>query len=311
MRYLSILFLSILLIGCAHKEESKIRLAAVEWIGYAPLFIADAKGWLPANVKLVEFPSNYDILEAIKSIDLEAAALTLDEVIRIRANHPQKDFVVIAAIDYSNGADAIVATPSIHSIQELKGKRVAYEPKSIQEFMLKRALLLHKLSIEDITPVLIKYDTILKARQQKLFDAAVTFEPIKSKLLATGLHTIFDSSQIPYEIIDVLSVKRTLLMSHPNTLKKLLQAYFKGVRYLQNNPKAQEFLAHMFGVSLAQVRQMLQGVQILGCKENLDYFSTQAPLATKNIASYLIQSGIIKKFNDHLHDPRSIKEICR
>ena len=311
MRYIIILLISLFIFfGCTKKKESTIRLAAVQWIGYAPLFVADAKGWLPSNVKLVEFPSNYDILEAIKSIDLEAAALTLDEVIRIRSND-HKNFMVIGVIDYSSGADAIVADPAINSVSQLKGKRVAYEPKSIQEFMLHRALELSGMDMSDITPVLVQYDTVLQMRRKDAFDAAVTFEPVKSRLIQSDMHTIFDSSQIPYEIIDVLAVDEALIDSHPKTLSALLKAYFKGVRYIKEDPKANELLAHIFHATPDQIETMLKGVKILDCKENLDYFQSKAARTAAIIARHLKRTGIVEEPDIDLFEPTFVEEICR
>ncbi|BAF70862.1 ABC transporter substrate-binding protein [Nitratiruptor sp. SB155-2] len=260
-------------VGCTHKPSTTLRVGLVNWIGYAPLYVAEAKGWLPNNIKIVDFPSNYDIIEALKLGTLESAALTLDEVL---INYRDlNSYKAVWLIDYSNGADAIVAAPEIKSLQDLRHKRVAFEPKSVQEYLLDRALQKGNLTRGDIIPKPLKYDEALTAWKQKRVDAAATFEPIKTELINNGMHTVFDSSQIPYEIIDLLVVHNSLIKTF--TLKKLIQAYQKGVTFIQADPdSSMQIVANYLHITPREARDALMGVQLPGCSTNKHVYRSKA-----------------------------------
>ena len=58
-------------------------------------------------------------------------------------------------------------------------------------------------------------------------DGAVTFDPFKSQMTASGGRTIFDSSQIPGEIVDLLAVRASVLEKNPHAVQGLLAGSVK------------------------------------------------------------------------------------
>ena len=117
--------------GCSRKEESEVKLGMVQWIGYSPLYVAESKGLFPKQLRIIDYSSNYDIIESIKDGLLEAACLTLDEFIDLVSQGIKLHIILV--LDISNGADALLASSKINHIKELRGKRIAYEPDSVQE----------------------------------------------------------------------------------------------------------------------------------------------------------------------------------
>lgn len=74
----------LLLAGCAPRKP--LRVAAHPWVGNETLFLARQHGWLdPTWVRLVETPTAYASLHLLRVRMVEAASLTLDEVLRARA----------------------------------------------------------------------------------------------------------------------------------------------------------------------------------------------------------------------------------
>jgi len=62
--------------------EKPIRIGTNVWPGYEPLYLARDIGlYDKAKVQLVEYPSASGVIRALKSRSIEAAALTLDEVL--------------------------------------------------------------------------------------------------------------------------------------------------------------------------------------------------------------------------------------
>ena len=107
--------------------DTKVRLGTVAWIGYAPFYVAVEKNLFSRHgvkVELQDFPDPALMPAAIAGGGLQGAMYTYDQVIT-SVGKGQKHRVVLP-IDYSNGADAIVADKSIKSIADLKGKKGAY-----------------------------------------------------------------------------------------------------------------------------------------------------------------------------------------
>ncbi|BCD68843.1 ABC transporter substrate-binding protein [Nitratiruptor sp. YY09-18] len=304
-----LLIIVIFMAGCSKQYQPTIRLGLVSWIGYSPLYIAEAKGWLPKNIRIVDFPSNYDIIDAMKLDTLEASSLTLDEM--LMHHKDLADYRAIWLIDYSNGADALLAAPNIKNLQDLKGKRVAYEPQSVQEFLLERALQKAHLSYNDIILKPVKYDQVLQAWNRHEIDAAATFEPLKSDLYRQGMHTVFDSSQIPYEIVYLLVVKKSEL--DRDTIAALIKAYNKGLRFIRRKPSdSYEIIGHYLHITPNEVQKALKGVHLLGCKENYDAINKQNILRNSynTVMDFLLQQGYIHK-KPHLHEVFSFAYMQR
>ncbi|BCD61037.1 MULTISPECIES: ABC transporter substrate-binding protein [unclassified Nitratiruptor] len=276
--------------GCSHKPQQSIRIGLVDWIGYAPLYIADAKGWLPKNIEIEDYPANYDVIEAMQIGTIEMGALTLDEMLL----HYQKlpDYKAVWFIDYSNGADSLMSAPSIKTLSDLKNKRVAFEPKSVQAYLLDRTLQKGGLAREDIHLKPMKSDSTVTAWKKKEIDAAATFEPTKSELIRLGMHTLFDSSQIPYEIIDLLIVKKAFI-GDPS-LQKLINAYNKALSMIQKEPE-QSFaiIGKYLHMSSKEVKKALQEVQLLGCKENKTIIKEKLSHNFSQVATILKKRGVL------------------
>ncbi|WP_254517510.1 ABC transporter substrate-binding protein, partial [Salmonella enterica] len=69
---------------------------------------------------------------------LEAAALTLDEVLLGR--NQGLDLRVILVLDISTGADVVVAAPHVHSLADLKGRRIGFEEGATGALMMNAVL---------------------------------------------------------------------------------------------------------------------------------------------------------------------------
>ncbi len=75
-------------------------------------------------------------------------------------------------------------------------------------------------------------------------DALVTFEPMRSILLDRGARVLFDSTQIPGEIVDVLAVREDFLERHPERVTELVAGWSRAVAYAKTAPmKAAQLMA--------------------------------------------------------------------
>jgi NitT/TauT family transport system substrate-binding protein len=69
------------LVGCSKSQPLKTGIHP--WIGYESLYLADEFGWLPQTVELVKGQAASDSMTGLLAGELDAAALTLDEALRV------------------------------------------------------------------------------------------------------------------------------------------------------------------------------------------------------------------------------------
>lgn len=224
------------LAACVNKPPQSMRVSAVLWPGYEPLYLAGKLGYYgDAPVQIIDYLSNTDAMLAFRNHNLEAGAFTFDEVLRLLADG--LDIQVILIMDTSDGGDVILANPGIRSMADLKGKRVAVESSAVGGFVLARALALHGLSLDDIKVVSTNAMEQHDAFRNGKVDAAVTFDPYRTDLLRLGTHEIFSSREIPNEIVDMLVVRRDYGLRHPDTVRALVQGWFRALAYQREHPR--------------------------------------------------------------------------
>ena len=188
----------------------RLRIGTFIFSGYEPLFLARSLGKLDEKrVQLLEFPSSAEALLAFKNEAIDGLTTTLDDVLRLaQASHEPR---VVLMIDYSNGADVILAKRGIDDIEGLRGKRVGVETNALGTFMLARALETKGMKFEDVQLISLRVDGIEGAFQQGDVDAAVTYGPFSSRLIARGARLIFDSTALKGEIADALIFRRKII----------------------------------------------------------------------------------------------------
>ncbi len=235
LKFLSSIMLLLWLSACSNSEAPPLRLGTNVWPGYEPLYLARQQGFLNENkVRLIEFSSSTQTIQAFRNNLIDAAALTLDEVLLLQES--EDDIRIILVMDISNGADVIIAQPGINKLQDLKGKRIGVEGDALGAYVISRVLELAKIGKQSIHIVQLEISKQEKAFRNKSVDAVVTFEPIRSKLLKIGGKQIFDSSQIPGEIVDVLVVQNSYLKQYPENLKYLLKSWYRALAMIKAQP---------------------------------------------------------------------------
>lgn len=228
--YAGLLGLALAWLAACSQPQAPLRVATIPWIGYQPLFLARDLGHYPASaIRLVELRSNTESLRAIRNRDVEAAALTLDEALLLAAEG--HEIAVVAVLDCSAGADALVARPGIDSLSALAGARVGVESSANGAYVLSRVLHLAHLTPADVRIVPLGSGDQVAAFRAGEVDALVTYEPLRTQLGALGAQTLFDSREIPCEIVDVLVVLRDALRERKGQIDLLLRGWFAAVAH--------------------------------------------------------------------------------
>lgn len=300
----AILLLFACLSGCKPAAEP-LRIVSSPWPGYEPLYLARDLGYLDAKQFILnELPSSNITLEAFSNGSADIATITLDETLALLAQG--KKVRILAVMDVSNGADAVMAKPNIRTLADLKGKRIAVINIPLGVFMLSRTLDAAGLTAKDVSVVLMPEDKHEKAYLQNKIDVAVTFEPFKTKLAQAGARKLFDSSSIPNEIFDLLVVSEEVYQSRREELCQFTRQWFRAQEYVQMNAQeAGQRMSKRMGIDPGLYREMMNGLLVPAREENLRLLSGNSPAILKP-AQKLAQSMLEAKLLPVAVDPAAV-----
>ncbi|SNZ08540.1 NitT/TauT family transport system substrate-binding protein [Persephonella hydrogeniphila] len=293
-----IILILIITASCIFDSKEYLKIGTNVWPGYEPLYLARELGYLKnIPVHLVEYSSASQVLRAYRNRRINGAALTLDEVLLL------KDYgfepVVVLVMDISNGADVIIGRKGINSVKDLKGKKIGVENTALGAYVLTRALEKYGLSVKQVKVIPLEVDEHYRWFKEGKVDAVVTFEPVKSKLLREGGKIIFDSSQIPGEIVDVLVVERDFLTKSPHVVKSVISSWFKAVDFMKNRKEeALKIIAEREHISPEELEKAYRGMIIPDRKTNIKLVDTGEPelkKVAKKLLKIMRQKKIISK----------------
>ena len=237
-RYLCVLACAALLLpltGCMREPETAVRIGTNVWIGSEPLYLARELGRLdPAAVQLVEYPSASEVLRAFRNQAIDGMVISLDELFGLAADGLQPRIILV--VDVSHGADVVVGRRGMRTMHDLKGKSVAVESSALGAFVLSRALALNGMQAGDVNVVHLESNEQPNAFEKGQVDGAVTFDPYRAQFLRAGAKTLFDSTQIPGEIVDLVAVRATVLERRPKAIQALLTGWFGALDYIKRDP---------------------------------------------------------------------------
>ena len=292
------LALAPLLHGCGTGEAKPFSVAAHVWPGYEPLFLARTKGWLDEKrVRLVETPSATSSLNALSNGIVEAAALTLDEVLRARASGLSLGVVLV--FDVSAGADMVLARPGINTLADLKGRLVGVEQGGLGAVMLSSALQSAGLATKDVRQVSIVPADQLNAWRDGQLDAVVTYEPVASKLLEDGAIQLFDSRQMPQMIVDVLAVRSEALKSQQASIRHLLVSHFRALHFLLNSFRdASELIAPRMHLHPDKLRSVFKGLDLPEVDSNRRLLAGATPellSSARKLSGSMVKAGLLSR----------------
>jgi NitT/TauT family transport system substrate-binding protein len=279
---------------------AQVSLGVVNWIGYGPIYCAAANGYYRKygwDVKLVTFSDNSLMSGALEGGELEASTLTYDQV--IMAASKGWTLKVVMPVDYSSGGDAILATATIHTVRDLKGKKVAFQPSSPSDFLLGYALAQAGLSESDIRAVNATPEGVVAIMASGSVDAGVTYEPSVSMIrkLSGGnqFHVLLSSREARGLITDVLAFKQATIAKNPKLVEALIRGTLDGLDFMTREPdKAARLIGSALGLSDADVKLQLSNIENPRLAQLGDVFKKTNALPSFQ-ASGAIIGGILKR----------------
>lgn len=255
-------------------ETTDFTIAFCTWVGYAPLYIAQEKGYfeevgINPTLTIIEDESQY--ASAMVSNSIQALGNVLDrEVIHFASGTPEQ---YLFTMDLSTGGDGIIASEDIQTMDDLKGKTIALDKSATSYFFFLTALADSNITEDDITIMEMGNSEAGAAFVAGNVDAAVTWEPwLSTADQREGGHVLLTSADYPKTIIDVMTVRQEFAQDNPNTVKALEEAWYKAIQFYNENPEeACEIMANGLGLDVEEVMEECEGITFYGRDENAEF----------------------------------------
>tara|TARA_R110000787_G_scaffold35789_4_gene91633 strand:- start:1579 stop:2499 length:921 start_codon:yes stop_codon:yes gene_type:complete len=289
--------LATMFLGACTEREPILRVACHPWVGYEPLYVAEALDYYAdSTIRMVDTTSATLTLSHLRHNTVEAACLTLDEALTIVAEGV--DLAVVLVMDVSDGADVILARPPITGLNQLRGKTIAVEKSAVGAVVLYAALEKAGLGPGDVRTLTVPGNQHEEVYLAGSVDAVVTFEPVKSALEARGAAVVFSSAQIPGRIVDVLVVRQAVLAPHSNNIRHLIQSYFHALDYIERHPTvAAQLMSRRLRAPPERVVGLFDGLRQPDIEENRELLSgAPAPLdvTAQELAEFLQAHDLLR-----------------
>lgn len=291
-KFISFLFLTIILSSCIGSKNKTIKIGINPWPGYELVYTAKhfelyKKHGL--DVEIIEFGSLSDVKTAYQNGQIDIMCSTLIEVVTSYADAGIESSVILAT-DYSNGPDVIIAKE-----KGLKGKRIAVETGSLGVFMLGMALEKEGVSLDEVNIVPSDQSSLSELFKAKKIDGAVTYPPFSFNLKKehSELIEVFSSADIPFKVIDVLSAKKQFLKENPEIKKKIIRVWDDVLAQYKKDPeKYIPIMAKREKLKASEFKEFLEGLIFLDSRdqEKIDYKN-----AFNVTIKTLFKAGDIKK----------------
>jgi NitT/TauT family transport system substrate-binding protein len=182
-------------------------------------------------------PSEDERWAKLKSGEWDVLATTLDGV--AKQSDPQIG-AITAVIDESAGADKLVAKPEIATINDLKGKKIAFSTGSVGEYFLYYALSLAGLGPQDVqlAPQPEVADAV-KVYTDGGADAVSAWVPDVEAAEQAGAKTVIASDKLR-AVLDVLVTSRPALTNKAEAIQAFHDSWFEALKTMIDTPDQAE-----------------------------------------------------------------------
>lgn len=290
--------------GASSSEAAtKITLGYSAWPGWFPLAVAEEQGIFEEvglDVELKFFADYLASIEAMAGGQLDAVTQTLNDTMASVASGSEQ--VIVVVNDNSTGNDKIICDESIKTVADMKGKTVAAEAGVVDHFLLVQGLEEAGLTEEDIDFRGVATDAAAASFAEGEFDCVGVFAPFwLTALERPGSHELFTSADYPGTIPDHIVVSRELVDDDPETVQKLVDAWYLTLEYLEEHPaESTEIMAKVAETSVEEYEQLAEGTTLFTAEQALQAFvdgddTASLVFTAKQINPFLVRSGFTEK----------------
>ena len=202
--------------------------------------------------------------------------------------------------DFSNGNDGVVVKGDNKTLQDLKGMDVNLVELSVSHYLLARGLETVGLAEKDLRVVNTSDADMVAAFATPDVKAVTTWNPLLAEIEATpNVSKVFDSSQIPGEIIDLMVVNSDTLRDNPKLGKALTGAWYEIMATMSADTPAgkaaREAMAKASGTDLAGYDAQLAATKMFYTAKDAVAFANSAklPATMSKVAEFSFAHGLL------------------
>lgn len=210
------------------------------------------------------------------------------------------DTTALVVGDFSNGNDGVVLKGAGKKLSDLKGLPVNLVELSVSHYLLARGLESAGLAERDISVVNTSDADLVAAFTTDQVKATVTWNPLLAEVLKTpDTSLVFDSSQIPGEIIDLMVVNTATLAANPALGKALTGAWYEIMATMSAQDEAgkaaREHMAAASGTDLAGYEAQLAATRMFYAPADAAAFAASAelPATMEKVAKFSFEHNLL------------------
>ena len=284
------------------QEKTDFRVAWSIYVGWMPWGYLDESGimdkWAEKYGITVDIVQINDYVESINQYTagaFDGVSATNMDTLSIPAGGGVDTTALIVG-DFSNGNDAVIVKDG--GLADLAGKPVNLVELSVSHYLLARGLDSVDLSERDLDGVINTSDAeMIAAFTTSDVQAVVTWNPLVSTILEEpNAKKVFDSSDIPGEIIDLMVVNTDTLEANPDFGKALVGAWYEVLGLMAaGDEDVLTAMAEASGTDLAGYKAQLDSTEMFYDPAAAVAFAKGAELPTTmvNVAEFLFDKGIL------------------
>ncbi|WP_089409964.1 putative urea ABC transporter substrate-binding protein [Granulicella rosea] len=245
-------------------------------------------------------------LDSFVAKNIDACTMTNMEALDMPAA-AGVDSTAIVMGDYSNGNDAVLTRNGL-TFDKLSGHKVMLVQKTVSEYLLERGMVMNGQQAKLNTLKLINTsdsDIAPAFLNNKGNEAVVTWKPLVSQILEDkSVHSIFDSSKIPGEILDLLVVQTSVLQrpdgSGERFAKAITGAWYETMSQMAGGPQQLAALKGSAAASsdtLESYKEQLKTTALFATPKAATEFTTSPTLKQKMelVRQFCFTHGLLGK----------------
>ena len=293
-------------IACAAPKKD-FKIAWSIYVGWMPWgYAADTgivKKWADKYGITIEVKQFNDYVEFINQYTagaFDAVTITNMDALSIPAAGGVDTTAVIMG-DFSNGNDAIILKGK-SDLAEIKGQKINLVEFSVSHYLLARALETKKLAEKDIKVVNTSDADLAAAYKTSEVTAVVTWNPIVSEILGVkDAKKVFDLSQIPGEIMDLMVANTAVVKENPNFAKALVGIWYETITKMNaagaDGKAAKEAMAKASGTDLAGFDSQLASTKLFDRPADAEAFTKSKTVGTTmdRVRKFLFEKELLGK----------------
>ncbi|MEM9550451.1 MAG: putative urea ABC transporter substrate-binding protein [Pseudomonadota bacterium] len=294
---------ALMAIPATAQEKTEFRVAWSIYVGWMPWGYLEDSGimdkWADKYGIDVEIVQINDYIESINQYTagaFDGVSATNMDTLSIPAGGGVDTTALIVG-DYSNGNDAVIVKGD-GDLTSLGGKPVNLVELSVSHYLLARGLDSVGLSEADLGGVINTSDAdMVAAFATDDVQAVVTWNPLVSTILEDpGANKIYDSSDIPGEIIDIMFVNTETLAANPDFGKAMAGAWYEVMGLMAAGDEAAlTAMAEASGTDLAGYQAQLDSTEMFYDPADAVAFTSDDGLKStmEEVAQFLFDKGIL------------------